>query len=424
MKVRARSACTSQHAGHQKNNNQLFRNIVHLNLYEFEGKVLLKKHGIATPCSIVVRQGEDSAVAYQQLGVQEVVTKAQILSGERAKKNLMRYCSNKEDVKNASKEFFDRPDTSAVLIEEKIDIADEHYVSISYDTNAKAPVFMYAKKGGIDVENHAQKMELFQLDIRNENVFGASCDAAEPIDSESTVSLKDIPFAQELWNVFLQEDARQVEVNPLAKTTDGRWVAIDAKIALDPDAFFRHKKWTSFEARSLMRRPPTEREIAARRIDDGEKYYQGTAGKYIEMDGDIATLFSGGGASIANMDALIAVGLSPANYAEYSGNPPREKVYELTKIVLSKPNLRGLWICGVVSNFTNIKETFLGIADALDEMKPPYPIVVRRDGPGGEEGRQILKACAKRNKFTMEVFGKETSMTETATRLATLLSHS
>jgi len=202
---------------------------------------------------------------------------------------------------------------------------------------------------------------------------------------------------------------------------DGRWIAADAKVALDDDAFYKHKEWEVLEPRTMLGRAPTEREIAVKKIDEGEKYYQGTAGKYMEMDGDIAILFSGGGASIANMDALLKTGLKPANYTEYSGNPPREKVYALAKIVLSKPNLRGLWIAGGVANFTNIAETFQGIADVLDEIKPNYPIVVRRAGPFEKEGLTLMQECAIRNNLNMKIFGKETSMSETAEVLAEMI---
>jgi citryl-CoA synthetase large subunit len=225
---------------------------------------------------------------------------------------------------------------------------------------------------------------------------------------------KVVMLVQNLWNCFINEDARVVEINPLVKTADGQWYAADAKVALDDDAFYRHPEWKVLEPRTSLPRPPTEREIAAAKIDEGEAYYRGTASKYIELDGDIAILFSGGGASIANMDALIKAGGKPANYTEYSGNPPREKVAALAKVVLSKPGLKGLWIAGGVANFTNVADTFQGIVDALDELKPSYPIVVRRAGPHEEEGMRIMKECGERNGLTMKLFGKETSMSETA----------
>lgn len=380
-----------------------------MNLYEFEGKKIFSKYGIATPKGVVVRRGDSVGIRYQELGIREVVVKAQVLSGKRGKNSGIKFCSNVDEVVKACEELFAMnirgQYVAAVLIEEKLDIAQEHYVSIVYDTNKKQPVMMYSESGGMDIEEVAdEKIKRENLEIKNSELNSA------------------IPYGQELWNCFVNEDARQVEINPLVKIADGRFVAADAKVALDDDAFYRHEDWKEFEPRTMMGRLPTEREIAARKIDDeGEKYYQGTAGKYIELDGDIGLILNGGGASIANMDALEAVGLKAANYTEYSGNPPREKVYKLTKVVMSKPGLKGLWMCGVVANFTNVKETFMGIVDALDEIKPTYPIVVRRDGTESAEGFAALEECGRRNNLNIKLFKKEMGMSETVAVLAKML---
>ena len=379
-----------------------------MNLYEFEGKQLLAKYGLRIPKGVVVRRGEDAIFAYENLGVADVVVKAQVLSGKRGKNNGIIFCSNSEEVKKAVDELFQKnirgQYVAAVLLEEKLAIEEEHYISIVYYTTTKQPMLLYTEAGGMDIEDVAhEKIQKIALDIRQENL------------------LVSLPYARELWKCFLTEDTRQIEINPLVRTVGGEWVAADAKIALDEDAFYRHEEWKNLESRTMLGRLPTERELVVKKIDEGEGYYRGTAGKYIEMDGDIAILFSGGGASIANMDALIKAGLKPANYTEYSGNPPREKVYALAKIVLSKPGLRGLWIAGGVANFTNIAETFHGIADALAEIKPTYPIVVRRAGPFEDEGRRLIEECAARNGLTMQFFGKETSMSDTAQVLAGLL---
>lgn len=400
-----------------------------MNLYEFEGKQLFEKHGIRIPRGVVVQKEDNIQDALRDLDIQNFVVKAQVLSGKRGKNNGIHFCSSQQEVEDAVHALCNikirGQYVAAVRIEEKLDIAEEQYLSITYDTNAKQPVLVYSKQGGMDIEDvPEEKIKKMRLEIRNSRLE------------------TDIPYAQELWTCFLEEDARLVEINPLVKTTDGKWIAADAKVALDDDAFYRHcaaaiertkekgrdassiTNWETFAQRTMMGRPPTEREIAVKNIDQGEDYYRGTAGKYIEMDGDIAILFSGGGASIANMDALMSEGLSPANYTEYSGNPPREKVFELATIVLSKPNLKGLWIAGGVANFTNVKETFQGIVDVLDEVKPNYPIVIRRAGPHEKEGMQLMRECAERNNLNMKLFGKEVSMSETAKTLAEMVRHS
>ncbi len=379
-----------------------------MNLYEFEGKEFFHEYGIKIPKGVTLVKGQDYAKVYQELGIAEVVVKAQVLSGKRGKNNAIRFCSSAEEVSQACSELFEMEvrgqHVAAVHIEEKLNIAEEHYLSVTYDTNAKQPVLVYSAEGGMDIEDvPEEKIQKHLLDIRFESID------------------LDIPYAQELWNCFSKGDARLVEINPLVKTAEGEWIAADAKIAIDDDAFYRHEEWKELQPRTMMGRPATDREIAVKKIDEGEKYYQGTAGKYIEMDGDIAILFSGGGASIANMDALMKNGLKPANYTEYSGNPPREKVYELSRIVLSKPDLKGLWIAGGVANFTNVQETFNGIVDALDQIKPEYPIVVRRSGPFEKEGMELMKECAERNGLNIKFFGKETSMSDTAKTLAEMV---
>ncbi|MCB9798453.1 hypothetical protein H6758_01880 [Candidatus Nomurabacteria bacterium] len=379
-----------------------------MNLYEFEGKHMLETYGIKVPRGFQVKRGENLLQKYEALRCDEVVVKAQVLIGKRGKNGAIRLCSGFDEFEKAVQEIFAMEvrgqHVAYVRVEEKVDIDEEQYLSITYDTNAKTPILVYSKDGGMDIEDvPEEKIEKYYLDIKSE-VLGL-----------------DIPFAEELWNCFLQQDCRVVEVNPLIKTKTGEFIAADAKIALDDDAFFRHQEWEDFEPRTMMGRPPTDREVQVQEIDRGEKYYQGTAGKYIEMDGDVGLILNGGGASIANMDALADVGLKPANYTEYSGNPPREKVYELTKIVLSKPGLRGLWLCGVVANFTNVRDTFAGIVDAFDEMKPTYPIVVRRAGPNEKEGMELMRECGKRNNLNIKLFGKETSMGDTAKVLADMI---
>lgn len=391
-----------------------------MNLYEFEGKKIFSQYGIATPEGILLRRGDDPEAVYQALGIKEVVVKAQVLSGKRGKNNGISLCSSAEHVITAATNMFNMQIrgqyVASLLIEERVDFLAEHYISISYDTNKKHPVLVYSEKGGVDIEEvDANHLVTLDLDVREPeftDVQRASLGLMYP-------ELADI--GQKMWTLFLEQDARIVEINPLMRTEKGNWIAADAKIALDDDAFFKHEDWKYFEPRTMMGRQPTEREIAVSHIDEGDNYYRGTAGKYIEMDGSVAVLFSGGGASISNMDALEQHGLKAANYTEYSGNPPREKVHALAKIVLSKPGLTGLWIAGGVANFTNVEATFQGIVDALDEVKPSYPIVVRRAGPREKEGMKLMRQCAERNNLNMKLFGKDVSMDETVGVLAEMI---
>ena len=116
------------------------------------------------------------------------------------------------------------------------------------------------------------------------------------------------------------------------------------------------------------------------------------------------------------MDSLIASGGKPANFVEHSGNPPAYKLETLTKIVLNKPGINGLWFVGGTANFTDIYETLKGFLDGLRSIKPKpnFPIVIRRGGPRDKEAFEMLEKAKKEEGFDFTLYGSDTSMTSTA----------
>ncbi len=382
-------------------------------LYEYEGKELLKSGGIPVPASYVLHSIE--GLEASGWNTFPCVLKAQVLSGKRGLRGGIKFANDSSELAAYANELFQTricdDITAAILIEEKCTILDEWYLSYTYSTQSRSPVLLFSFFGGSLVED---KKEVYELPINSLRGFEEF--RVRNFFLERGIQGKDllglISVTQKLYTLFVLEDARLVEINPLVRKGDGDFVALDCKMMLDDDASYRHR-W-QYAERPLFGRLPTERERAVKAIDQGEFYYRGTAGKYIELEGDIACLFSGGGASISMMDALYAAGGKPGNYTEYSGNPPREKVYELAKIVFSKPGLKGIWIVGGVANFTHIGETMAGIADALGELQPSIPIVVRRAGPFEDQGRSLMEAIAREKNLNLSWYGREVSMTDTA----------
>ncbi len=126
---------------------------------------------------------------------------------------------------------------------------------------------------------------------------------------------------------------------------------------------------------------------------------------------------SGGGGSLTALDALLVAGGKPANYTEYSGNPPKEKVEKLAKVVMSREGLAGLWVVGAIANFTDIYETLSGLMEGLRKAekdlgkKFDFPIVIRRGGPRDKEAFEMLRAIKD---FDLHLYGEETSIAESA----------
>lgn len=393
-------------------------------LYEFEGKKLLTDVGIAVPVSQLVSSPDEKiSVKFP------VVLKAQVLSGKRADSGGILFAEEDLEARDKLKTLFgsviNKEKVEQVLVEEKASIAKEYYVSISYSTETRGPILTISESGGTGIEER-----------------GADNFPVDPIDPSASLQDYKIGIDKDillkLVNLFFSQDCLLLEVNPLIKTKTGPsaslrtnsadggiWMALDAKVKLDDFAKPRHKDW-EFPARSAPGHNPTKGEIEAKKIDEGD--YRGTAGSsYFDIEGgDIAVLSSGGGVSLMALDSLINYGGKPANFTEYSGNPPKEKVAKLTKVVLDKPNIHGLWVIGtVVANFTDIYVTLTGFVEGLKETekmlgtKFDFPIVIRRGGPRVEEAYAMLK---ENTDFDLHLQGEETSIAQSAKTMAQLAS--
>lgn len=181
-----------------------------MNLYEFEGKKLFEKYGILIPRGVLILKGEDPTKAYRSLDRWEVVVKAQVHEQGRMEKGLILFCSSEDEILAAAKNIW-KAGTSAILIEEKLEIAEEWYLSITHDEKSGGPILQFGRRGG--------EMERHVLDIRADSDIPS---AGFPY----------IPFAQATWNLFRRENVLSLEIAPLAWTTGGAWVAIDARVVL------------------------------------------------------------------------------------------------------------------------------------------------------------------------------------------------
>lgn len=380
-----------------------------MKLHEFEGKDIVKKHGLAVPDSTLVKNIDE---LHNPHDMNKRVVKAQLLTVKsRAKTGAVKICSSFEDVRSTTHHLLRTPVEGelapCVLLEEEVQTTNEYYLAITYDTSKRMPVILFNRAGGIDIESSSRTQRMHVNPMHGIHDWMAR-DLVKRAGVPQDKILKMADIIKKAYNCFAAEDCKLLEINPLTETGDGRFVAVDVAIELDGDAGFRHKD-RSFAERST--KPLTEREAAVKKANAVD--YRGTI-KYIELDGDIGFLAAGGGGSLTCMDALAKYGGRPSNYTEYSGNPSADKVYELTKQIISKPGLRGLWIVGAIANFTRVDTTMEGITRALVEMKPEFPIVVRRSGPYEKEGLEVLRKAAQEHGLDMRIHGKEMPMTESA----------
>lgn len=385
-----------------------------MKLYEFEGHKILNSAGVQSPFFVVCQNLQEAKKARAKFKF-PLIAKVQVLSGKRGKNGGIVTISREAQLVEFAKAQFGHDflgeKVRFIVLAQKVDIEAEYYIAITYDTAQKMPFLIFSQEGGVDIEDNTDSESIVKVNI-------------DPMTGPRKTDFRKLPvpfdFIEKLWLAFSNADARLVEINPLAKTKEGKFVALDAKVILDDNGLARHEDLEVLP-KGAVSAVPTEREIAAKKIDEAD--YRGSAGSaFIELPGDIAILASGGGASLLVMDSVTAAGGVPANYTEYSGNPSREKVEKLTVLTLSKKGLNGCLVAGAFANFTDIFETLSGFCNGLLKVRPKvtYPIVVRRGGPRQPEAYDMLRKLAKKHSFDIHLYGPETPISVAAREAVSL----
>jgi len=178
-----------------------------------------------------------------------------------------------------------------------------------------------------------------------------------------------------LAGVFLKYDASLAEINPLVLTTDGKLLAIDAKINFDDNALPRHP-----EIQALA--DPSE--------ENANELRAKKAGlTYLALNGNIGCVVNGAGLAMATMDLVKLHGGEPANFLDVGGSVTKEGAIEAFRILLAEPRVKGV----LVNIFGGIAKCDL-IAEALiaaaREVGFRVPVVVRLEGTNVERARQLI----------------------------------
>ena len=388
-----------------------------MKLYEFEGKRLFDQAGIPIPPGKVVASAEEARGLTKDFG--PVMAKAQVLWGRRGKEHGILACENEEQLAEAVRSLIGRKmfgeTIEKVLVEKKLDVAQEIYTAVTY--KSASPAVILSSRGGIDVEEASQQLR-DDVWIEPVNILrGLEPDQAADLTHRAGLDggLEDI--LTKLYRLFFDRDGTLAEINPLIRTKAGQWIAADAKVQIDDDAMFRQKNLNLPERLSSGRSPTVLEQLA---LENDRKDTRGSAGRmFYELDGDIVVLASGGGTSVEALDDLCLLGGKPAVFTEYSGNPTPEKVKGLTKIALQYPRrINAIWVIGGRANFTDIYETLInGIMAGIREtpnFDKTIPILIRRAGPRDEESFATLHKMQKEEGYRFYLRGMATSVADSA----------
>ncbi|NQZ85100.1 MAG: hypothetical protein HRU03_05260 [Nanoarchaeales archaeon] len=390
-----------------------------MNLKEYEGKSLLKKYDINISQGTTISQDsiKQSGLIIEQF---PIFIKAQVLSGKRKAFGGIKIA---KDIKHATQivsEMFNltirEEEVEQILLDNPVQFEKEYYVSIMIDSRSRRPLLIVSSEGGSDIEEikkqNPTSIRTLEINILKGIPSGELQALTHDFDFTKIQFDKFKTTIKELYKCFIENDLKLLEINPLVLETNTEdFIALDCKATTDDNAAYRQP--IKFELRTGLRKK-TDIEKRANEIDKGD--HRGVAGtSFIQFEGgNIGVLASGGGASVIAMDALVSYGGKPANFTEYSGNPPAEKVAKLTNVVLDQPNLEGLWIVGGTANFTSIYETLKALIDVVIERKFTKPIVIRRAGPEDEKAFEMIREVAKKHNLDIDLYGRETPITLSA----------
>ena len=365
-----------------------------MDLFEYQARDIFEKHGVPVLAGKIATTPQEARAAAEEVGAKSggvTVVKAQVKTGGRGKAGGVKVAKNADEAQQYAEQILGMDikghTVHRVMIAQGAQIDEEYYFSLLLDRANRNYLAMCSKEGGMEIEQLAVERPEALAKIAVDPQVGidaakaAEIVAAAGFDAET--GAKVAPVLERLWDVYRDEDATLVEVNPLVRTGDDRIVALDGKVTLDDNATFRHPERAGLVDEAAM--DPLE--LRAR-----EKHLN-----YVKLDGEVGIIGNGAGLVMSTLDVVAYAGEdlpgspSPANFLDIGGGASAQVMAEGLDIILSDPKVEVVFV-NVFGGITACSEVAKGIRGALEQIgdKATKPIVVRLDGNAVDIGREIL----------------------------------
>jgi succinyl-CoA synthetase beta subunit len=356
---------------------------------EYQAKELFAKHGVAVTLGTVVTEPAAAAAAAEENGGR-VVVKAQVKIGGRGKAGGVKLANDPEDAVAKADEILGMDikghTVHRVLIAPAADIAEEYYFSFLVDRANRDYLCIASIEGGVEIEVTAVENPDAVAKVSIDPIVGvddakaAEIVAATRFPAEVADQAKEI--IKKLWDVFINEDATLVEVNPLVRLGDGSLEALDGKVSLDENAEFRH--------------PDHEQFVLVEDADPLELAAKEKGLNYVKLDGSVGIIGNGAGLVMSTLDVVAYAGekhgdVKPANFLDIGGGASAEVMADGLHIIIGDEQVKSIFV-NVFGGITACDAVANGIVGALDKLgdEATKPLVVRLDGNNVDEGRRIL----------------------------------
>ncbi|WP_405012959.1 ADP-forming succinate--CoA ligase subunit beta [Kitasatospora sp. NBC_01539] len=363
-----------------------------MDLFEYQARDLFAKHGVPVLDGDVIETPEAAREIAERFGGRAVV-KAQVKVGGRGKAGGVKLAADPADAVAKAEAILGMDikghTVHKVMLAQTADIKDEYYVSFLLDRTNRTFLAMASVEGGVEIEVVAEENPdaLARIPVdANEGCTpekAAEIVAAAKFPAEVADQVADV--LQQLWKVFIAEDALLVEVNPLIKSGEGKIIALDGKVSLDENAEFRQPDHEALEDKAAAN--PLEAAAKAKGLN------------YVKLDGEVGIIGNGAGLVMSTLDVVAYAGEShggvkPANFLDIGGGASAEVMANGLEIILGDTDVKSVFV-NVFGGITACDAVANGIVQALALLEEKgeavtKPLVVRLDGNNAELGRKIL----------------------------------
>ena len=360
-----------------------------MKVHEYQAKQLLREFGVPVPRGDVADTPARAREVATRLGGR-VVVKAQVHAGGRGKAGGIKLADTPADAERAAGEILGMrlrtPQTPpegilvrAVWVEEASAIDRELYLSVTLDRTRSAHVVMASRAGGMDIEEVAVRTPEAILREWAHPALGLGDFQARRLafglGLTGDAFKQAVTLLRGLFALYLARDCSLVEINPLVVTTDGRVLALDAKLNFDDNALFRHPEIAAL--RDVHEEDPLDVEASRYGLN------------YIKLDGDVACMVNGAGLAMATMDIVKLAGGEPANFLDVGGGASPEQIENAFRILSSDARVKAVFI-NVFGGILRVDRLAEGVIAAVRTLGLTLPVVLRAEGTNVELGKKML----------------------------------
>jgi succinyl-CoA synthetase beta subunit len=363
-----------------------------VDLLEYQGKQLFARHGVPAPNGRPASTVQEAVAAADEIGYPCVI-KAQVQIGGRGKAGGIQIAEDRAQAEEHAQAILGMDIRGLTVhelwVESASAIASEYYASVVFDRSAKAPLVMLSTRGGMDIEEVADQDPEAIARLHVDPLLGFQDFHGRRLAYEARVDSDVVrpvgAMLARLYELFIEEDAMLVEVNPLIVTPDREVRALDAKVTLDDNALFRHPENAAL------------RDVSGE--DEQERMAKERGLTYVKLDGDIGILGNGAGLVMSTLDVVAEAGGRPANFLDAGGGSKAEAITDAVEVILSDPKVKAV-LFNIFGGITRCDEVARGLIEAFAKINPQVPFVVRLDGTNDVEGRRLLAEAGLPNVHT------------------------